>query len=239
MKKIVAILLILAGLAPIPATATYVTFTNRNNFLSATLNATNIDFEGILSQGQDFGGDGSMTIGGVSFVGYQDNGQLGMGIGNDQALINGATRLNWGSGDSLVFEVGFLDIGGYLLASLPRGIGAIGFDYFAYDDSDPDGVPSSFNFTIGNVGIFTGNSLNQPSRAFFGVISDTAIDTVRIELSDGDGRPPIPAIDNFLMANLDTPTSPPVPVPEPGTGLLVVLALGILAFCRNHLSAKV
>ena len=225
MKTFTISIILLSSLLSFHAKAASLIFSSRNDFLAAVTSATSIDFEGIIAPDQDFGGDGSMTIGGVSFIGHQDNGQLGMGIGNDQAIINGLTRLDWGSGDSLIFEVGYFDVGGHLLASLPQGVGAIGFDYFAYEDNDPDGVPSSFTFTTDDGSVFNGTSLNQPNRSFFGIVSDFAIRSVRVELTNGNGRPPIPAIDNFLLANLNTVEQPKSSIPEPSTPLLLFAAL--------------
>ena len=142
------------------------------------------------------------------------------------------SRVNWGSGDSLVFEAGSFDVGGRLLATLPTGVGAIGFDFFAFDDLDPHGVPSSFNFSLATGEVLHGQSFVQPTRAFFGLVSDVSIASIRIELTNGDGRPPIPAIDNFIFGNLGTPA--PIGIPTPTTLAVFSSGLAGLAWVRRR-----
>jgi hypothetical protein len=211
--------LILSCLAPF-APAAVVTFGDRVPFTLATTNIQTIDFEGIASPSNPFvsvNTAAGFTTAGVNFGGRStQNGSYYLYVADQTAV---SPDYDWGSGDSLLFESR-----GHLIATLPTGITALGFDFMAEDDAGSNTAGTSFTFTLSSGEVFTSLSLVRPNRAFFGVSSDQAITSIRIETTH-EVRPPLPIIDNFSFGQT---------VPEPSTvGLLLFSGIAILVRRRK------
>ena len=114
-------------------------------------------------------------------------------------------------------------MGGYITATLPSNVTAVGFDFMALYGGHA-GAPVNFTFTTSSGQSFTGTSSTRPNESFFGITSDSAITSVLIEPTL---RNDYTLIDNFTFGQ--TAATAPVPEPETyammGMGLLMLIGM--------------
>jgi hypothetical protein len=189
-----------------PAGATLIqTYPDRTAWTAAAGGVMTADFNS-LAPGDYSAGVTQETVGFTNFNGAGAPVAL-------TVLAPGGAPGNWNSGNYV--RGGYSP--GYILATLP-GIGAtaIGFDLATQNSGQVVQVTFSTGEVV-NVGTFT-----APTLAFYGVVSDTPITSVRFAALTNSYT----LLDNFSY-------SLAAETPESGTVLLGGIGLAVLVLCRR------
>lgn len=219
MLKLLA--LVTLGLLPAAAaSAAVVTYNDRATFTSAASNLSNIDFEAqaTVPNSFTFYGATGLTLSGVHFSAPLSSYLF-------VAAANAAgNSYQWGSGASLLF--GSTNEGGNLVITLAPGTFSFGFDLMAEADNAPDGT-GGLNYDINVDGdLYSAVTAGRPFRNFFGLISDTSINSVTLTMTNIYTYRSLPIIDNVSVGGRSTN------VPAPSSMVIAALALFGLAAMR-------
>jgi len=211
------IAIIALALLTVPAGATVTVQNTRADWEALTTGffETLVDFNGLAPAYSPYSTDYStaagLTINEVTFVGFTgEAGVYGMRVRNPAGSPG-----NWNSGDYL--DVGYAP--GYLLATRPLGITAVGVDLM----SNSPGKAVTVTLSTGES--YSVPTYALPTRAFIGFVTDTPIASIRFSVSSGYAE-----IDNFSYA---TSTPEPDALVLAGAGLIgLIIARRLRRRCR-------
>lgn len=213
------------------AQAGLVEFTDRSSFTAAAGNTSNIDFEGIAPAGGIVDTCGSISLGGVHFVGAAAGGAVRCGgtfVGSSTLPPTGSW--DWGTGDYLMGDrFGFFQSSGtplgYLQAFLPANTYAVGTDFMVRDS---DGIRSGnvlFDVWVGGTDYqFTLSADTTLAAAFAGFVSTDPIDSVQFRSLGVGNNAPYGGWDNFTTTSA---------APEPNTLILLGISAGLIGGIRR------
>jgi hypothetical protein len=156
-----------------------------------------------------------VTQSGVEFIGYSSSGQSDISVVDTSAF----SYYNWGTGDALIQSLSRPNSSSplpYVNIVLPANISSLGLNLFTAS-------PAALNFTITVAGNqYTAPSYNQPTLAFWGITSTTAISSLQLTLAGttytGGSQE---LLDNFVFGDLSA-------APEASTYLLI--GSGLIGF---------
>jgi len=211
------ILLALAALALIvtPAYSTTVTYTDLASWTAATAGDQTIDFLGKANGNliQDY------SNGGLSYTDVQF---FGIGTGTPLEILDSSAAAfswaNFGSGEALIQPTnrGVNDPVPYIHVTFTTPVTAFGSDLFTTSS-----YGMTFSITVAGA-TYTAPTFSLPTRAFFGVTSDTPISSADFQLQ---GTTPtggsIAFLDNFTYGSAQAVGPPPDDTPEAATMLLI------------------
>ena len=206
---------ILASVMTVAASASYAAvytaYTDKAAFLGAVSGANTIDFEGDHGTAWNSYISTTLTLGGVDFFG-----------GSYMHLVDtdygGCCSVNGSD-----FLLGGRETGRAITATLNSGAQAVGFD-FVSPDNNVELVSTIFNLLINGTDNLAGVSSSALGASFFGVISSSTIETLRIS-NQTNGL--YLSIDNFVYGNVSA-------VPLPPSAILFGTALLGLAGLRRR-----
>lgn len=211
------------------AHAGLIEYTDRSSFLADAGNTSTIGFEGIAPVGGSVDTCGSLSLGGVQFVGAAAGGQVRCGgtfVLSSSAPPSG--WFDWGTGDSLGGDrFGYFQSSGtplgYLQAFLPANTYAVGTDFWILYDTGVKSGNVLFDVWVGGTDHqFTFSADTTLTTKFEGFISTDPIDSIQYRSLGVGSNAPYGGLDNFTLTSS---------APEPNTlillGLSVALAGGI------------
>jgi hypothetical protein len=222
---VVAIALLVA-----PAYSTTITtYSDPTSFQNASNIAQTITFEGLAPAGGSttYNGATGLTTGNVEFIGYTSAGSWIQVLDTSYSPY-----YNFGSGDALVQDMDRPTSSSplpYIHVVLPSGVTAIGMDLFTVS-------PNALNFQVTVAGTpYTVPTDPNPTEAFFGFTSDTAIASIDLTVPASAYNGGTHALlDNFEYGTAQSMSQ----APEATTFLLIGSGLiGIVAL-RKWLGRK-
>lgn len=220
----VLILLALAALAwnVTPAYSTVVTYTDLASWQAATSGDQTIDFTG---ESPGMLTDYSST--GVSYPGVQFTG-ISTAAQNLEVMDTSVfSWANFGSGEALMQSMnrGTSDPVPHIHVTFTTPVTAFGSDLFTTSS-----YGMTFAITVAGT-TYTAPTFGQPTRAFWGITSDTPISSADFTLQGTTAQGnSIAFLDNFTYGTADT-QGPPPETPEAATMLLIgsgLLGLAVL-----------
>lgn len=210
-------------------------YSDRASWEGMTTGRTDINFDSLgLATGtwQYYNTAAGVTAGGVQFTGWN---------GNNWELLGKNPAAGWGDdlGTGSILQGPTWITGSYLMATLPTGVTSFGLDI-----AGADPVNSTFRILLD--GIDAGITIvgpSRPGRGFFGVRTDSAISTVRIEVVSGNATFSYALIDNVSYGVAGSGSGGgggegnPGETPEVGTLVAVGTGLFLLSSRRRRTGA--
>ena len=201
------------------ASATLVTYSDRNEWLLQVNNVSTVDFTGPAPGGiVYYNTDTGYQSGGITFVGtFSASNYL---LFNKNAGPS-ESWYDWGSGAILVNSEYSASFPRSIRVTLPADQYAFGVDLMTGNDPG-----QTVTVRINGGAEFTVPTFVRPTRAFFGVISDTPITQIEVF-----NPPPMAYLmmDNFSIGQVNA-APPPAETPEAATLLLCGSGLCLLAW---------
>lgn len=212
----------LALASAMTAQAAVVTYSDRAVFDAAVSGQTTITFEAQNTAPPFTFYGGGLNVSGVNFNNPLSN-YLFVADGN---AVN--PSYNWGSGASLLF--GSVNEGGNVVITLPGSTFSFGLDLMAEADFNADLTAGQlFNLDVDGTN-YAVNTAQRPTRTFFGISSDNAINSITITMNNTTFPfRVLPILDNFSFS-----ASQGQRVPEPGSLALIGVALAAAALARRR-----
>jgi hypothetical protein len=228
-----SILVLGSALAVASAYATTITTYNDP---TAWQNATaagyqTVTFEGLTNPGgaTTYNSATGLTASGVEFIGYTSSGV------SDGTVIDTSAFpwFNDGSGDAFLQGTDRPNAASplpYINIVLPANVTSLGMDLFTTS-------PQALNYTVTVAGnTYTVPTFSQPTEAFFGITSDTAISSLQLTLAGTTFNSGSQALlDNFSFGGASG-GSDVTSAPEAGTYLLIGTGLIGLVLLRKRLN---
>jgi hypothetical protein len=237
MKAISRFTILVLGSALVLACAHATTITTYND-PTAWQNATapgyqTVTFEGLTTPGgaTTYNSATGLTATGVEFIGYTSSG-VSAGTVIDTSAF---PWFNDGSGDAFIQTTDRPNSGSplpYINIVLPANVTALSMDLFTAS-------PQALNYTISVAGNqYAVPTFSQPTLAFFGITSDTAISSVQLTLAGTTFNSGSQALlDNFRFGGSGgSGGSDVTAAPEAGTYLLIGTGLIGLVLLRKRLN---
>src|SRR5580698_1980146 len=228
-----SILSLSAGIALVlaPAYSTSITtYNNLTNWAAATTAGyQTVTFTGLTPAGTEtqYSSATGVTADGVNFIGYTSTGLSDVEVVDTSAF----TYYNWGTGDALIQSLSRPNAGSplpYVNIVLPANVTSLGLNLFTAS-------PQALNFTITVAGTqYSVPSFSQPTLAFWGITSSTAISSVQLTLAGttyNGGSSEL--LDNFSFGTEDIAVAP-----EAGTYLLIGSGLIGFVLLRKRLTSE-
>jgi hypothetical protein len=168
-----------------------------------------------------------VTSDGVNFIGYNSS-----GLSDVQVVDTSANQYyDWGTGDALIQSLSRPNAGSplpYVNIVLPANITSLGLNLFTAS-------PAALSFTITVAGNqYTVPTFSQPTLAFWGITSTTAISSIQLTLAGttyNGGSEEL--LDNFSFGADDMTVAP-----EAGTYLLIGSGLIGFVMLRKRLTSQ-
>lgn len=213
-------------LAAVPSEASVLgVYSDRPTWEGLTTSRVDIDFESLgLAPGGFANHSAGLTIGDVTFTGYQHGGSFLWATNPNGGLDD------FGSDTMLRGPYYFTD--SYLLISMATTVTSFGLDLMT---SGPDGEDFEIFLDGASVGVYTTQS--SPTRTFFGVRTDTPIAQIRIHLASGSLTSTTGLFDNVAigLASLSGGGGPPPgETPEVSTVIYMGIGLSLLGWSRRR-----
>jgi hypothetical protein len=209
---------------------TITTYNNLTNWSAATTAGyQTVTFTGLTPAGTatTYNGPTGVTSDGVEFIGYNTSGSSDIQVIDTSAF----SYYDWGTGDALIQSLNRTNAGSplpYVNIVLPSNITSLGLNLFTAS-------PEALNFTITVAGNqYSVPSFSQPTLAFWGITSSTAISSVQLTLAGttyNGGSSEL--LDNFSFGTEDMAVAP-----EAGTYLLIGSGLIGFVLLRKRLTSE-
>jgi hypothetical protein len=218
----------------LPLAPAYSTTITTYSSLSGWQAATNagyqtVAFTGLAPSGssETYSSATGVTADGVNFIGYTSAGQSDVQVIDTSAY----SYYNWGTGDALIQSLSRPNAGSplpYINIVLPANITALSLNLFTAS-------PEALSFTITVAGNqYTVPTFSQPTLAFWGITSSTAISSIELTLAGttyNGGSSEL--LDNFSFGAEDMTSAP-----EAGTYLLIGSGLIGFVVLRKRLTSQ-
>jgi hypothetical protein len=218
------------ALTLVPAYSTTITtYNNFANWQAATATGYQTQgFDGLAPAGSYtvYSGANGLTASGVDYIGYTSGGLSDIEVLDTSAY----SWYNWGTGDALYQSMNRPNSSSplpYINIVLPANITSLSFDLFTTS-------PQALNYSITVAGNqYTVPTYSQPTLAFWGITSDTAISSIQLTLAGTTYNGSSNAfLDNFSFGADDMESAP-----EAGTYLLIGSGLIGLVALRKRLTS--
>jgi hypothetical protein len=188
-----------------------------------------VTFTGLTPAGTSttYSSSTGVTSDGVNFIGYNSS-----GLSDVQVVDTSANQYyDWGTGDALIQSLSRPNAGSplpYVNIVLPANITSLGLNLFTAS-------PAALSFTITVAGNqYTVPTFSQPTLAFWGITSTTAISSIQLTLAGttyNGGSEEL--LDNFSFGADDMTVAP-----EAGTYLLIGSGLIGFVMLRKRLTSQ-
>jgi len=219
------------ALALVPAYGTTITtYNNPATWQAATTTGyQTVTFEGLTpaNTSTPYNSATGVTASGVDFIGYNSAGASDVQVVDTSGEF---TWYNWGTGDALIQGLDRPNSSSplpYINILLPANITSLGLDLFTTS-------PQALSYTITVAGNqYTVPTFTQPTLAFWGITSDTAITSVQLTLAGTTFN----GSSNALLDNFSFGASDLTAAPEAGTYLLIGSGLIGFVLLRKRLTS--
>jgi hypothetical protein len=220
------------ALAPVPAYSTTITTYNSSTNWQAATQAgyQTLTFAGYTTSNTatDYYGPTGVTDAGVDFIGYNSVGSSDIQVIDTSGEF---TWYNWGTGQALIQSMNRPNSGSplpYIDIVLPANVTSLGMDLFTANNQ-----AMSYTITVaGNQ--YTVPTFTQPTLAFWGITSTTAITSLQLTLAGTTYNESAEALLADFVFGADDMSA----APEAGTYLLIGSGLIGFVALRKRLAPR-